>query len=155
MADAPRLKAYLEYAERRPVLHMKRDAWDELDVTSTTTCLIDVGQTPMARTAHEASVVAAYGRRFSSATAEVGIVRLDPDDKPDIYNTDKYLVWVDLPSHSSFSQMVSAASTEDNENLREFLRENVFFVKQDPDDEHRRSDLPPTVRVLLDPPPRG
>jgi hypothetical protein len=151
MADAPRFRAYFEYAERRPVIHMPRADWDALRVSSSETALIDIAKTPIGKVASDASVVAAYGQRFSTATAEVGVIRLDMADAPNIYNTDKYLVWEDLPSHTSFSQIVAAASTEDNSNLRQYLRENVFIVKQDPDSEHRRAELPNTIKLLMNP----
>ncbi len=152
MADAPRFRAYLEYAERRPVLHMPRKDWNDLKVSSTGTALIDIEKTPVRGVTSNASVVAAYGLKFSAATAEVGVIRLDLADSPNIYNTDKYVVWEDLPSHGSFTSMVNAASTEDNDNLREYLHENVFFVKLKPDDEHHRSELPNTIQMLLKPP---
>lgn len=150
MADAPRFRAYFEYAEGRPVVHMTRGDWDALKVSSSNTALIDIEQTPLAAVASDASVVAAYGQRFSTATAEIGVVRLDPADAPNVYNVDRYLVWEDLPSHRSFSSMVVAASTKDNENLRQYLRETVLWVKLEPDEDHHRPDLPGTLRVLMD-----
>lgn len=152
MADAPRFRAYFEFAEGRPVVHMPRDDWNELNVSSSRTALIDIRSTPMASVASNASVVAAYGHRFSNATAEVGIVRLDLTDDPYVYNMDKYLAWLDLPSHRSFAEMVTAASTEDNDNLRQYLHENVLLVKQAPDGDHHRRELPETLRILLDSP---
>lgn len=150
MADAPRFRAYFQYAEGRPVLHMPRKPWSSLNVSSTDTALLDVANTPMGSISSKASVVAAYGRRYSASAAEVGIVRYDPADAPTVYNVDKYDVLEDLPSHRSFGDMVTAASTQDNANLREYLRENVFFVKRDPDEEHHRSELPGTLKLLLD-----
>ena len=148
--SAPRFVAYLEHVEGKPVLHMPRSDWSSMQVQTEAPVLIDVNHTPMAGISSNASIVAAYAQRFSSATAEVGITRIDLQDAPNIYNTDKYEVWEDLPSHQSFQQIISAASTEDNENLRQCLGDNVFFVKQDPDDEHQLPDPPATVRFLLD-----
>ncbi len=151
MAKAPRFRAYFEHAEGRPVGHMLRDAWNALDVSSSQTVLIDIERTPLGGVASDASVVAAYGHRFSTATAEIGVIRYDAGDAPNVYNTDKYLIWEDLPSHQSYGQIVTAASTADNQNLRQYLRENVFLVKQEPDDEHHQPELPDTIRILLHP----
>ena len=95
MADAPRFRAFFEYAEGLPVVHMSRSDWEDLNVSSTRTALIDITRTPLASVANQASVVAAYGRQYSDATAEVGVIRYDPADKPEPYNTDKYEVWLD------------------------------------------------------------
>ena len=122
-----------------------------MNVSSSETVLIDIDKTPMAGVASDASVVATYGQRFSSATAEVGVIRQDLGDAPNIYNTDKYEVYEDLPSHRSFKDIIAAASTGDNENLREYLQQTVLFVKQDPDEEHHRSELPATIKMLLNP----
>ena len=149
MPEAPRFLAYFERAEGRPVLHMPRDQWNAMNVSSTGTVLLNLAALPMGGVASKASVVATYGARYSSVTAEVGIIRLDPADAPNIYNTDKYVVWEDLPSHQSFAGIVRAASTEDNQNLRDYLRANVLLVKHEPDREHHRPDLPGTVKVLL------
>jgi len=47
--------------------------------------------------------------------------------------------------------MVIACATEDNKNLREYLRENVYWEKiQLPRGEHRRPDLPGDVKILID-----
>ncbi len=146
--EAPRLRAYLESGEGRPVLHMSRSDWSSI-YTGTGPELVSIERLPMNRVATDATVVAAYAQRFSMATAEVAIVRLDPPDAPNIYNTDKYEVWEDLPSHQSFRQIVQAASTEDNENLRAYLAQTVFLVKREPDDEHQLPELPLTAQLLL------
>lgn len=116
---------------------------------STDAALIDITRTPMARLATDATLVASYALKLSPVTSEVGIVRLDPPDAPNVYNVDKYAVWEDLPSHPSFDRIIRAASTEDNANLREYLKRTVFFVKRRPDAEHHQPEIPPVVRMLL------
>lgn len=55
------------------------------------------------------------------------------------------------PSKPEFKNMVIACATEDNKNLREYLRENVYWEKiQLPRGEHRRPDLPGDVKILID-----
>ncbi len=149
MADAPRLEAYLQYALDRPVLHMRRRDWASITTTSTGTVLVDVLRTPLAQVASDASVVATYAHRYGPSEVRVGLIRLDLNDAPDIYNTDKYEVWEDLTNHPRFTNLIAAASTRDNQNLRNYLDETVFFTKLLPDSEHRRPDLPATVRILM------
>src|SRR5258705_1866731 len=149
MADAPRPEAYLQYALDRPVLHMRRRDWASITTTSTGTVLVDVLRTPLAQVASDASVVATYAHRYGPSEVRVGLIRLDLNDAPDIYNTDKYEVWEDLTNHPRFTNLIAAASTRDNQNLRNYLDETVFFTKLLPDSEHRRPDLPATVRILM------
>lgn len=148
-ASAPRFQAYFQYAEARPVLHMPRTQWNDLQVRQDKPVPIDVTRTPMGRVASDASVVVTYAQRFSTATSQVAIVRYDVKDMPKPYNVDNYEVWEDLPSHRSFPDIVAAASTEDNQNLRTYLADNVFFVKLDPGSEHHLGDLPTKVEILF------
>ncbi len=148
-ADAPRLRAYLPHAEQKPVLFMPRQDWDTLGLELGKMVPVAIEKTPMAKVSSDASVLGVVAQRFSNATAEVLVYRDDPKDNPNRVNADVYLAWLDLPSHQSFNQIVQAASTQDNTNLRHFLNENVVLVKQDPDDRHRGPHLPPTVRMTL------
>ncbi len=147
--DAPRFRAYLERAEGRAVLHMGREDWIAVRGQNTDAALIDITRTPLASLAKDATLVASYVLRLSPVTSEVRIVRLDPPDAPDLYNVDKYAIWEDLPSHPCFESIIRAASTEDNANLREYLKRTVFLVKREPDVEHHQSEIPAVVRVLL------
>jgi len=150
MADARRLKAYLEYALDRPVLHMQRHDWASINPASTGTVLVDIVSTPLAGVASDASVVATYVHRYGPGQIQVGVIRLDLNDTPDIYNTDKYEVCEDLTKHPNFPSLISAASTSDNQNLRNYLGETVLLTKLAPDDEHHRPSLPATVKILLE-----
>ena len=94
-------------------------------------------------------MVAAVARRHSEATGEVIIYRHDAKDEPTPINEDRYDVWLDLPSNTSYQNMVVAASTEDNENMRSYLSETVFLVKQKPGPEHWLPELPGTVKVIF------
>ena len=149
-AEAPRFRMYLEHVEGRSVLTMSRPEWDSLSGGLGNPVLIDVQRTPMGAVASDASVVAAVAQRYSEATAEVVIYRYDQRDQPTPYNLDKYTVWVDLPSHSSFSQMIAGASTKDDANFRQFLSENVFFVGQGHGPDHWLPELPASVRSIID-----
>ena len=64
-------------------------------------------------------------------------------------NLDRYVVWERLPPHRNFAAMVNAASTEDNANMRGFLDDHVFFVKDVVREGHRLSALPEQVEALI------
>ena len=64
------------------------------------------------------------------------VYRYDPVDMP-------------LPPHRDFVAMVNAASTEDNVNMRGFLDDHVFFVKDVVRDGHHLADLPEHVKALV------
>jgi hypothetical protein len=63
-------------------------------------------------------------------------------------NLDRYRVWERLPPCRNFADMVNAASTEDNANMRGFLDDHVFFIKDVVRDGHRPADLPDHVKAL-------
>lgn len=145
--DAPRFRAYFERAEGRPVFHMPREDWIAVCDQSAGAAVIDIARTPMARVATDATLVASYALRLSPVTSEVGIVRFDSSDAPNVYNVDKYTVWEDLPNHPNFGGIIQAASTEDNANLREYLKHSVFLVKREPDKEPHQPEMPSALRL--------
>jgi len=128
---------------------MAREEWNRFQVRRDATVLVDVTKTPMVRVVDDATVVATAARQFSDATAEVTIYRDDPADAPKHINADTYTAWLDLSSHQSFGQMLTAASTRDNGNLRDFLHNNVLLLKEPPGAGHHAVDLPPTVQMAL------
>lgn len=128
---------------------MPRSDWSSFGARPGEMVPVDISATPMGRVGSEATVIGAVAQQFSNATAELLVYRDDPKDAPNRVNADVYEAWLDLPSHRSFGQMLRAASTEDNENLRQFLGENVVIVKREPDDRHRAADIPLTVKMML------
>lgn len=148
MADAPRFRAYLGHIEGHSVLTMDRDSWTRVRAQEGSAVTIDLSATPVARVAQEAEIVAATALRRSAVSSEIEIVRYDERDYPTPYNIDRYTVYEDMPSHSSFSQIVAAASTSDNPNLRQFLAEHVLLVKQQPGPDHW-SEAPPASVVTV------
>jgi hypothetical protein len=148
---APKFHAYLERIEERSVLLMSRGEWQQLKLQENKPVLMDVSKTPMSGVARDASVVAAVAQKFSPATARISIYRHDPKDAPTPYNVDNYLVWEELPIHHNYEDIVLAASTRDDSNLRGFLRENVLIVKENHDEDHwlSHSKLPTLVRTRV------
>ena len=111
--------------------------------------MLDVERTPLRALAGRASVVGAFGQRASLATAEITIIRLDEKDAPTPFNVDKYTVWTDVTSHGSLPQMISGASTQYNQNFRDFLAEHVFLIRQDPGPDHWLPEPPAPVLAVV------
>ncbi len=148
MADAPRFRAYWERIENRSLLTMTRSDWSALQINLGSPVTIDVTATPMAQVASNASVVKAFVEQGSAATAEIVIIRHDPND-PKPYNQDKYDVWVDVTAHPRLGQMISGASTGFNDNFQRFAAETVFILKQAPGPDHWLDHVPDSASTII------
>lgn len=138
----PRFLAYLEHVEGRSVFTMSRYDWVSFGASAGSPVQIDVTHIPMGNVAQSASVIAAFAVEMSASANQIHIYRWDPADAPSPINLDKYSVWEDLSTHRDYDRIVQAASVSDNEELRSFLREHVFIVKEQPGWDHWLSALP-------------
>jgi hypothetical protein len=149
--DAPRLRAHFQRSEAARILLMKRSEWRKMRPGQTGELLIDAKQTPMAKVAAKSSVVASTAEAITSSVIQIRIYRHDPkDEKP--YNVDTYSVWEDLPSRDDFLDIVKASSTDYDDNMKEFLEENVLIVPRLPGEDHwlDENELPIVVRYVID-----
>lgn len=128
---------------------MPREHWNNLAGRFGQPVAFDVRSTPMADVANVSSVVVTVAHEFGPATTRVSVFRDDPDDAPNRINLDDYDVWTDLSAHPRLPDMITAASTSDNENLRTFCRDNVFFVKRDHGPDHWMPTLPASISLIL------
>jgi hypothetical protein len=128
---------------------MARSDWNALALRFGEAVTLDVRRTPLAPVASQASVVNVLGKLHSSATAEITIMRYDEKDIPTPINVDKYTVWTDMTSHSSLSKLINGASTQYNQNMRDYLRGNVFIIKQDPGPDHWLPEPPSPVLAIV------
>jgi hypothetical protein len=79
----------------------------------------------------------------------VEVYRKDSKDWPTPINVDRYRVWERLPRHLDYAEMVNIASTEDNRNMRGFLEDHVFLVKDLVTQGHWLHDLPPRIKAVV------
>src|SRR5262245_60466359 len=107
---------------------------------------IDPRPTPIAKVVRDSRIEAAVVVRKSPVEVVVDIYRYDLVDIPLPINLDRYRVWERLLPHRNFAAMVNAASTEDNANMRGFLDDHVFFIKDIARDGHHLGDLPEHVK---------
>ena len=128
---------------------MPRGEWDRLSLNSTGPVPIDITQTPLGSVSSDASVVAAVAYQYSSAWGDVAIYRHDEKDQPTPINVDHYAALLDIGSHPQLPSLIRDASTEDNENLRAYLADNVFLVKRNPGPDHWLPDLPASIKLVI------
>ena len=149
LRQAPRFQAWFSHLEGREVMVMSRHDWEQANqLREGEMAQIDLSTTPIASVARDSRIEAAVVVRKSPVEVVVEFYRYDPVDMPLPINLDRYRVWERLPSHRNFAAMVNAASTEDNANMRGFLDDHVFFIKDVVRDGHRLADLPEHVKAL-------
>ena len=149
LRQAPRFQAWFSHLEGREVMVMSRHEWEQANqLREGEMAQIDLRLTPIANVGRDSRIEAAVVVRKSPVEVAVDIFRYDPVDMPLPINLDRYRVWEWLPPHRNFVGMVNAASTEDNANMRGFLDDHVFFIKDIVRDGHHLADLPEHVKAL-------
>ena len=149
LRQAPRFQAWFNHLEGREVMVMSRHGWEQAnEVREGEMAPIDLSRTPIASVARDSRIEAAVVVRKSPVEVVVEVYRYDPVDIPLPINLDRYRVWERLPPHRNFAAMVNAASTEDNANMRGFLDDHVFFIKDVVEDGHHLAELPGHLKAL-------
>lgn len=128
---------------------MPKNDWLELVGEGGKAVKVDVRATPLGGVADASSVVASVAHQFGPVEARYSIYRYDEEDAPTPYNHDEYDVWTDLVAHPQLTEMITAASTEDNHNFRSFAGENVFFTRREPGPDHWLARIPSSITVVL------
>lgn len=118
-------------------------------MNSTNIVNIDVNQTPLSKVGQDSLVLAAVANKSSVADARVSIYRFDEKDQPTPVNVDKYQVWLNLFECPQIKEIVRAASTSLDSNLRCFSDENVILVLEEPGEDHWLRDLPDPVKAVI------
>jgi hypothetical protein len=150
LRQAPRFHAFFTHIEGRKVMLMPRRDWERLNqLREGDIAKIELSTTPIADVAHDSRIQAAVAVRESDAEVVVEVYRKDPKDAPTPINVDRYRVWERLPQHRNYVDMVNWASTEDNPNMRGFLEDHVFLVKDVVASGHWLDDLPARVRAVV------
>jgi hypothetical protein len=149
LRQAPRFQAWFSYREGREVMVMARRDWDQaIQLREGEVGQIDLSTTPIANVARDSRIEAAVVVRTSSVEVVVEVYQYDPVDMPLPINLDRYRVWERLPPDRNSPAMINAASTEDNANMRGFLDDQVFFIKDGVWDSHHLADLPVHVMAV-------
>ncbi len=129
---------------------MSRRDWEQLgQLREGDIAEIDLSTTPVAAVLQDDRVEAVVALRESSTKVVVEVYRKDPKDWPTPINVDRYHVWERLPRHRDYAEMVNFASTEDNRNMRGFLEDHVFLVKDLVTRGHWLHDPPPRIKAVV------
>lgn len=99
--------------------------------------------------AAESSVLAAVAQQFSIGEGRISIYRHDPNDSKPV-NVDHYRVHLNLAGSPRLDEMITAASTSYNENMRSYLQQHVHLVTEDRGPDHWLPELPSSVRVVVE-----
>jgi hypothetical protein len=149
LRQAPRFQAWFSHLEGREVMVMSRHDWEQANqLREGEMASINLSATPIANVGRGSRIEAAVVVRKSPVEVVVEVYRYDAVDMPLPINLDRYRVWERLPPHRNFAEMVNAASTEDNANMRGFLDDHVFFIKDVVRDGHHLAVLPDHVKAL-------
>jgi hypothetical protein len=108
---------------------MARRDWESVMGRTGEPVALDVTQTPLGGVAPK--VVAAVAEPHAPGISRIEIYRYDAKDAPTPINVDRFLVLEDPTGRWDVGTIVVSASTEDNFNLRDYLRHYVFLVKED------------------------
>jgi hypothetical protein len=127
---------------------MLRSQWEAVKALAGQSVPIEISKTPLARLATEADLAAAVAEHKSDYEATITVYRRDSKDSMPI-NVDRYLVWERVPDHRDFLAMVNHASTSDDSNMRGFLEDHVFLVKEKPGPDHWLPDLPVEIFAVV------
>ena len=144
-----------QHVENASALTMSKKDWLSAVSVPDEYVELDVSGTPMSAVEKEATLLAAVATRHSSGTGQVEIYRDDPRDAPNNVNADLFTVWENIQQHPKFEQIVSDASTEINQNLLQYLDENVLLVPQRKSASHWSTSLPPHVIAVMGPRPES
>ena len=70
------------------------------------------------------------------------VLRYDPVDAPYILNLDHYTIIENLHNHEIYSEALKVALIHDSPELRYELQNNIFIIKEPPNDNHWMTDFP-------------
>ena len=150
-AKAPRLQAFLEKGIEHTVLITPREQWDLLNVGSTEMVEIDVRLCPISGVEQNAANLSIVAHLTYPSAARVSLYRYDEKDAPRDWNVDHYSVELDLASRQDLPEIINRASTSFDDNLCEYTKQNVFWVKEKIGDDHwlNYNDLPAVVKSII------
>lgn len=148
---APKFKAYCE--ERKGAIFMSFEDFDPLISTGGGYFSFDLDPTPFRGLTLSSDLQASVAMELSSDEWLLEVYRFDQKDvqKGTPINKDVYSVYLGAPSSWSLNEIVTAADTNADTNLDDFLDGKVMFLKWASSDiaDHHLPSLPFHVQALL------
>lgn len=129
-----RLQAAAKRVLRRKIYSVARKEWQSTMLATGAATRLKQPLSPFARISGKVKVVVSASSSPQSGPAGFHIVREDPPDAPNIYNTDSYDE-IDLRSQSRWSQIVSIAGLAEADAER-LLAKYVFLASKKRPDHH-------------------
>src|ERR1051325_6970706 len=93
----------------------------------------------------EASTIVACASGVVYANPGCDVLRYDPADKPFVINLDHYKVVENLHLHPVYPEVLRITKLGDTPQLRFELQNNVYVIKEPPNDHHWLKDFPDFV----------
>ena len=90
----------------------------------------------------EASLVVAVASGIVNPQPGCDVLRYDPADAPFVLNLDHYRVVENLHLHDVYPEALQIAKIEDSPELRFELQNNVFVIKEPPNEYHWLEEFP-------------
>jgi hypothetical protein len=92
-----------------------------------------------------ASTLVAVASGIAVAQPGMDVLRYDPRDAPYIVNLDHYTIIENLHCHEIYYEALDVAKISDTPQLRYELQNNIYVIKEAPNDNHWLKDFPSYV----------
>jgi len=95
----------------------------------------------------QASTLVAVARGIAVAQPGMDVLRFDRNDDPYFINLDHYTIIENLQDHEIYPEVLRVARLKDTPELRWELQNNIYVVKERPNDNHWLQDF---LQYVLD-----
>ena len=146
MENEYRLKYALEHVTDKSVFIMEKAEWERLvDESGKPIMLVNV-PSPISGLVSMAAHLTTAGSGICHPFPGIDVVRLDPGDKPYIYNIDHYTVMESFASAPLYTEALKVAKIEETEELNEYIQSHVFVVGPFREGNHWVEEIPINIR---------
>lgn len=93
----------------------------------------------------QADTIVSVASGIAVPTPGLDVLRYDPQDSPWVINLDHYKIIENLHLHDVYSEALKVAGCQDNALLRSELQNNIYVVKEPPNQNHWMKEFPEYV----------
>lgn len=93
----------------------------------------------------QASTIVAVASGIVVAAPGMDVLRYHEDDAPYVINIDHYTIIENLHLNERYSEVLKVAGLSDSDELRWQLQNNIFIIKEPPNDFHWMTEFPDHV----------
>jgi hypothetical protein len=136
----------LEHVTDSSVFIIERFEWERIvNASGEPTQLANV-PSPISGLVSTAAHVMAAGSGICNLSPGIDVVRLDPKDKPYIYNIDHYTVLEHFASAPQYHEALKVAKIDETVELNEYIQSHVFVVGPFRAGNHWAKEIPEYIR---------